>query len=82
MESALEGKPGRAFLRVNPVQRARERDRFADVIEAADPGYGALNAHSEAAVGDAAVATEVQVPLEGLAGQVVLVDAGAEQLEA
>jgi len=50
---------------VNAVQRSGERYGFADVVEAADPGYGSLDAHAEAGVGDAAVFAQVEVPLEG-----------------
>jgi hypothetical protein len=42
-------------LRIYPIQRSRERDSFADVFQAADPGYAAFYAHAETAVGDAAV---------------------------
>jgi hypothetical protein len=52
-------------LRVDAVEGAGEGDGFADVVEAADPGYGSLDAHAEAAVGNAAVFAEVEVPLEG-----------------
>ncbi len=69
-------------LGINAVEGAGEGDGFADVVEAADPGDGALDAHAEAAVGDAAVAAEVEVPLEGVEGQVVLVDAGLEEVVA
>ena len=62
------------------MEGAGEGDGFADVVEAADPGDGALDAHAEAGVGDAAVAAQVEVPLEGFLGEVVLFDAGVEQL--
>ena len=52
--------------RINPVQRSGEGDGFADVVEAADPGYDSLDAHAEAGVGDAAVFAQVEVPLEGV----------------
>ena len=48
---------------IDSVEGAGEGDGFADVVEAADPGYGSLDAHAEAGVGDAAA--EVEVPLEG-----------------
>ena len=53
-------------LRIYPVNHAREGDDLADVLGAANPGDGALQAHAEAGVGDAAVAAEVEIPLEGL----------------
>ena len=64
------------------MQRPREGDGLPYVVEAADPGYGALDAHAETAVGDAAVAAQVEIPLEGFFGQVVVLDAGVEQLVA
>ena len=54
-----------------------EGDGFADVVEAADPGDDTLDAHAEAAVGDAAVAAQVEVPLEGFLGQLVVIDAAS-----
>ena len=64
------------------MQRPREGDGLPYVVEAADPGYGALDAHAETAVGDAAVAAEVQVPLEGCLGELVLFDAVVQELVA
>ena len=69
-------------LWVHAVEGAGEGDGFADVVEAADPGDGALDAHAEAGVGDGAVAAQVEVPLEGVEGQVVFEDAGAEEVVA
>ena len=48
---------------INTSHHPRIRNRLADVFQAADPGYGALDAQAEAAVGDGAVAAEVEVPL-------------------
>ena len=45
------------------------------MVEAADPGDDAFDAHAEAGVGDGAVAAEVEVPLEGGEREVVLFDA-------
>jgi membrane associated rhomboid family serine protease len=60
-------------LRCGAGRRDGEGDGFAhDVVEAADPGDRALDAHAEAAVRDAAVAAQVQVPLEGFLGQLML----------
>ena len=52
------------------------------MVEAADPGYGALDAHAETGVGDGAVAAEVEVPLEGVERQVVFFDAALQQVVA
>ena len=68
-------------LRVDAVEGAGEGDGFAYVVEAADPGDGAFDSHAEAGVGDASIAAQVKIPLEGFFGQVVLFDAGVEQLK-
>src|ERR1035438_4419439 len=67
-------------LRIDAVQGAGKGDGFPYMVEAADPRDRALNAHAEAAVGNAAVAAQVQIPLKGFPGQLVLVNAAAEQL--
>ena len=49
-------------------------DRFADVVQAAQPGDSAFQAQAEAGVGDAAVAAQVDEPAEDLGGQAVGLD--------
>src|ERR1700734_1218086 len=71
-----------SYLRINAIQCSGEGDGFADVVEAADPGYCAPDAHTEAGVGDAAVFAQVEVPLEGVEREVVLFDAGFEEVVA
>src|SRR5580765_2140694 len=66
-------------LRVDLVQHPRECDAFADVLGARDPRDRALDAQAEARVRYAAVLAQVEVPLEGLARQLVLRDALLEQ---
>ena len=66
---------------VHPVQEAGKGDGFPDVVQAAEPGHQALDAHPEAAVGHAAVAPQVQVPLQGLLGQVMLLNAGQQGVQ-
>ena len=56
------GKP----LRIDTVQRSGKWDGFADVLQAADPGDGALDAHAEAGVRNGSVAAQVEIPLEGV----------------
>src|SRR5919205_2812106 len=70
-----------ACLRSNPVEHARERDGLADVLDATHPRDAALDAHAEARVRDAAVATQIQVPLEGFARQVVRSELFFEEFE-
>src|SRR5271157_2440754 len=62
-----------------PIQHAWKRNRLPYVLQPADPGHYALDAHAEAAVGDVAVASQVEVPLEVLAREVLLLDMLQEQ---
>jgi len=57
-----------------------KRYRFAHVFEAADPGDDALNPHTEAAMGHAAVLAQVQIPSESLFWQAVLVNSLDKQI--
>lgn len=47
------------LLRLQPIQHPRERDRFADVLDAAHPCGAAFDAHSETGVRHTAVASQV-----------------------
>src|SRR5258708_765754 len=58
--------------RIYPVNHPWEGDDLADVFGATDPGDSALQAQTETRVGNAAVAAQVQIPLERLYRQVVL----------
>ena len=69
-----------SFTGIHPVQHPRIRNRFAQVVEAADPGHDALDAHAEAGVRDAAEAAQVEVPLERFVRQLVLLDALQQQV--
>ena len=60
------------------MQRPCKRNRLSHVVEAADPCDGALDAHAEALVRHAAVAAQGEVPLEGLLGQLVVLDAAVQ----
>src|SRR5579864_9254901 len=66
-------------LRVEPVQHSRERNCLTHVLEAADPGHSALNAHAEAPMRDAAELAKIEIPLKGLFRQAMLVDALQQQ---
>src|SRR6266851_4595219 len=72
--------PNYAALRIHAVNHAREGDDLANVLGAANPGDGALEAHSEAGVGNAAVAAQVEIPLKSFFGEVVLAEALQEQI--
>src|SRR5260370_30679656 len=67
-------------LRIHAINHAREGDDLANVFGAANPCDGALKAHSEAGMRNAAVAAQVEIPLEGLRGQVVFVEALDQQI--
>src|SRR5580704_9647796 len=62
------------------MQHTRERNSLAHMLQAADPGYGSLDAHAEARVRNAAVFAEVKIPLESFFGQIVLVNTLQEQI--
>src|SRR5688572_14872630 len=59
---------------VYPIQHSRIRNRLAEMLEAADPAHHTLDAHAEPAVRHAAVAAEIEVPLERFLRQFVFVD--------
>jgi hypothetical protein len=63
------------FLWIDAMQGPREGMVSRTWSRPADPRHGALNAHAEARVRDAAIAAQVQVPLESFAGKFVVVDA-------
>src|SRR5215212_11139809 len=67
--------------RSQSVKHPRERDGLADVLDAAHPCDAALDAHAEARVRDAAVAAQVEVPLERLARQAVLFELFFQKFE-
>src|ERR1017187_3199158 len=62
-------------LRIQPVQRTREGNGLAHVLQSADPGHGALDAHAESGVRNAAELAQVEIPLEGVFRQFVLMNA-------
>ena len=76
----VERSPKRHASRIHAVEHAREGDDLADVLGAANPGDGALQAHAEAGVGDAAVTAQVEIPLETFLGQFVFAQALHQQI--
>ena len=62
------------------MEHARVGNRLSDVLETADPADNSLDPHSEPTVGDASIPAKVEIPLEGLAGQVVSRDPLGQQL--
>src|SRR5688572_11778036 len=69
------------FSWMDSVDHPRVRNRFAQVVQAADPGDHALDAHAKAAVGHAAEATQIEIPLKGFLWQLVVLDALLEHVE-
>src|SRR2546425_3886441 len=65
--------PNYPALRIHAINHAREGDDLANVFGAANPGDGALEAHSEARVWNAAVAAQVEIPLKSFFGELVFV---------
>ena len=61
-------------LRVQPVDLAGERDRLADVRDAADPRHGPLDAQPESGMDERAVLPEIEVPAIRLRVEPLLVD--------
>src|ERR1035437_2647804 len=67
-------KPCNDTLRVKAVQRARERNRLAHMVQAADPRYRTLNPHTETGMRYPAKFPQIEIPLERLLRQIVLVN--------
>ena len=68
------------LLRIHPLDRPREGDRLADVLDAAHPGDHALGAHPKAGVGHGAILAQFQIPFEGFFGQIFVMDAFQQQV--
>src|SRR5580698_7786709 len=68
------------LLGVDPVESPREWDGLAHMLQAADPGHHALDAHAEAGVGDRTVAAQIQVPGKSFEWQLVLLDPLLQQI--
>jgi hypothetical protein len=64
----------RDSLRIDAVKHPREGYHLADVLRSANPSDGALKPQAETRMRHAAIATQVEVPLEFLLGQIVLVN--------
>src|SRR5216683_1016564 len=70
-----------AYLRLQPVQHPRKRNRLAHMLDPAHPRRAALNSHTEACVRHAAIAPQIQVPFEGFPGQAVRGDLLLEEFD-
>src|SRR6185437_14948537 len=68
-------------LRLDPVDRARERNCLPHVLEAANPAHHPLDSHAEAAVRHAAEAAQIEVPLDRFGRELVLLDALHQQAQ-
>ncbi len=69
------GRDGEGALRIDAIEHPWEGDHFADVLGSANPGDGAFQAQAEARVRHAAVAPQVEIPLERFLREVVLAHA-------
>src|ERR1700682_9525 len=67
-------------LRIHAINHAREGDDFANVFGAANPCDRALEAHSEAGMRHAAVAAQIEIPLERFFRQFVFAQSLQEQV--
>src|SRR3984957_1418535 len=61
--------------RINAIEHPWEGDDLANVLSPANPSDRALEAKAEAGMRHAAVAAQVQIPLKGFLGQIVLAEA-------
>src|SRR5947207_2847036 len=71
----------RLLSRPRAIEHPGERDGLADVFDAAHPGHETLDAHAEAGVRDAAEFSKIDVPVESLAGEVVLFQPLEQQIQ-
>ena len=62
------------FLRVQPMDLPGKGNRLANVGNAADPGYGALDAEPETRVDEGPVLSQIQVPVVSLDRQIFFLD--------
>src|ERR1700726_632397 len=62
-------------LRIYPVEHARERNHFANVLRAANPRHRAFQPHAKSRMWHASIAPQVQIPLEGIFRQFVVAQA-------
>src|ERR1700730_11166581 len=69
-------------LRINPVNHAREGNNLADVLSSANPSHDEPETHAETRMRHAAIAAQVQVPLEGLFRQFLFSQSLDEQVVA
>src|ERR1700674_5883032 len=72
--------PNYPALRIHAINHAREGDDFANVFGAANPCDRALEAHSEAGMRHAAVAAQIEIPLERFFRQFVFAQSLQEQV--
>ena len=62
------------------MEHPGEGDGFTNVFDATEPGHHTFDAHPESGMRDASILAQVQIPLEGLDGKVVLLDAFQQQV--
>src|SRR5207244_3499407 len=57
-----------------PIHRARERDRFPDVMYSTDPANGSLETQAESCVNEGPVFSQVEVPVVRFDRETFLLD--------
>ena len=62
------------------MQRTRERDGLAHMLQSANPRHSALDAHTESRVWNPTELAQVEIPLERLFRQLVLMNALQQQI--
>jgi len=67
-----------SLSRIDAIEHAWEGDDLANVLGSTNPRDGAFEAQTKARMRDAAVAAQVEVPLERVLGEIVLSNAPEE----
>src|ERR1700680_2204311 len=74
------GRAGEQRLRINPVNHTRKGNNLAHVFSSANPSHDALEPHAETRMRYAAIAAQVQIPLEGFLRQFLFSQSLDEEL--
>src|SRR5258708_27778473 len=78
--SAISAFSAVKWLRVQPVQCPRKRNRLPHMLQPADPRHHALDSHAKPAVRHATVLAQVEIPLERLFWQPILPNSREQQI--
>src|SRR5262249_11824632 len=75
----LPDSPNSKILGLQPEQHPGKQNLLAHVVDPTNPRDCQLDPHAEATVGHAPEFPEIEIPLEGFFGQIVLVDSLEQQ---